>query len=319
MDEDIPPWLQCVLDSLERGDVPDTSIPPEQFDAVSVDKKKALLKSIQQLVDDDTVSLNSFLPLLSSALDADNRAVRLTTAKLLVSVAETTPDAILELVPVLAARVADDDEFYYVRARSAEALGYVALEHPDEVATPELLADLRLGLSFDEPEVTQKLSKALEHVALGDPRRLRHHVPTLAEHLADDDELVRCHLCTALVVVGSESPDRLADVADDLRIRLSDDSTFVRGRAAERRLGDLCDADEPFVADRARFALSALGGTADPDGPTPGVGTIESVSASTADAAEEIRSPDSDGMRPSCGFPLAESGPPMCPRCGQPH
>ena len=37
-----------------------------------------------------------------------------------------------------------------MRARSAEALGYVALEHPDAVDDPEILADFRIGLSFDD-------------------------------------------------------------------------------------------------------------------------------------------------------------------------
>lgn len=40
------------------------------------------------------------------------------------------------------------------------------------------------------------------------------HIPDqvdlLAEHLDDDNELVQCHLCTALVVVGCEYQEKLA-------------------------------------------------------------------------------------------------------------
>jgi HEAT repeat protein len=79
------------------------------------------------------------LPACEALLKDDERSVRLTTAKLFVAAAEADPDAVVPMVPALADRLADDEEFYYVRARSAEALGYVALEHPDIVASPEML------------------------------------------------------------------------------------------------------------------------------------------------------------------------------------
>ena len=43
------------------------------------------------------------------------------------------------------------------------------------MTSPELLADLRIGLSFDEPVMKEMLAEAIEHVALGDPGRLTHH------------------------------------------------------------------------------------------------------------------------------------------------
>lgn len=46
----------------------------------------------------------------------------------------------------LGERFADEDEFYYVRARAAEALGYVALEAPENVISPEIRADFHIGL-----------------------------------------------------------------------------------------------------------------------------------------------------------------------------
>jgi hypothetical protein len=101
--------------------------------------------------------------------------VRLTTAKLFVAAAETHSNAVVAMVPALAERLTDGEEFYYVHARSEEALGYAALDHPDTVTSPELLADLRIGLSFDEPVMNEMLAEALEHVALGDPGRLTHH------------------------------------------------------------------------------------------------------------------------------------------------
>jgi hypothetical protein len=99
-------------------------------------------------------------PLATFLTDAD-RAVRLTTAKLFVTLARAVPDVVSPVVNELADRLADDGEFYFVRARCAEALGYVAASYP-EAMSPAILADLRLGLEFDEPEVKAKLAKALD-------------------------------------------------------------------------------------------------------------------------------------------------------------
>ena len=93
-------------------------------------------------------------------------------------------------------------------------------------ATPEILADFRIGLSFDEPEVKEKLAKALEYVALADPSRLRHQVPSLAEHLDDEDKLVRYHPCTTLVAVGSEHPAKLVEAQVALGERLDDENPY---------------------------------------------------------------------------------------------
>ncbi|KZX49087.1 MULTISPECIES: HEAT repeat domain-containing protein [Haloarcula] len=162
----------------------------------------------------------------------EDRAVRLTTTKLSVTLVQSEPAAVLPAVDVLADRLADDELVYYVRARSAEALGYVAVDSPKEVTDPETVADLRIGLEFDEPKVKEKLAKALVHVALGNPHRLRHQVASLAGHLNDKNELVRYHLCTGLVVVGCEYLGMTA-AAEPLQERLGDENPYVQGRAAE--------------------------------------------------------------------------------------
>ncbi len=178
-------------------------------------------------------ALEPLLPALSPFFTDGERSVRLKTAKLFVAVSEHDPDAVVSVLPMLTDRLADPDEFYFVRARAAEALGNVALEHTGEVASPAVVAELQIGLSFDEPEVKEKLAKALADIALGDPNRLDHRVPNLAEHLDDDDELVRYYLCTALAAVGCVAPEALAEEADALAARLDDENDYVRGRAAE--------------------------------------------------------------------------------------
>lgn len=132
----------------------------------------------------------------------------------------------------------------YVRARCGEALSYVAVDSPVEVTDPETLVDLRIGLAFDEPEVREKLAKAMAYVALGYPCRRRHQVDSLAEHL-DDNEPVRNHLCTALVVVGCEYPGKLAEAVEPLQGRLGDGNPYVQGLAAEAP--GLLAASEPGV------------------------------------------------------------------------
>ncbi|MFC7139688.1 HEAT repeat domain-containing protein [Halosimplex aquaticum] len=299
-------------------------------------ERNETLRTLRALADERASPLSELLPAVAPFLTDDERSVRLATAKLFVAVAETDPEAAVPTVQPLADRLADDDEFYYVRARSAEALGYVALERPDAVASPDLLADLRVGLAFDEPEVREKLAKALEFVALGDPERLRHQVPRLAERLDDENDLVRYHLSTALVAVGCADPDRLADAAAELDSRLDDSNSFVRGRAAEAlgllgaadadapvptgRIAELTDDEAAFAADRARFAASVRddGGTGgDPD--EAGIGSLDGVREATATAIEELTAPDAEGECPHCGLELPESGSPMCPRCGAPR
>lgn len=271
---------------------------------------------------------------LSTFLTDEDRAVRLTTAKLFVTLAESEPKTLLPAVDALADRLADDGEFYYVRARCAEALGYIALESPEDVSDPKILADLRIGLSFDESEVKEKLAKALAYVALGDPSRLRHQVSSLAEHLDDENELVRYHLCTALVVIGCEHPAMLADAAGTLTARLSDENLYVRGRAVEAlgllgraesdavSGGDLPseeDLEESFAVERVRFARGALTGETLLERTPDDIGTVGAVRETAGDAVAEITAPDGDEECPHCGLIFPEDGPPMCPRCGAPY
>lgn len=325
---------------LADGDEEAAAARLEWVRAADPEERKGMLRTLRPVAEERPSALVPVLSELSGFLADDERSVRLTAAKLFVTVAETDPDAASPAVPALVDRLADEGELYYVRARAAEALGYVAVERPGEVASPEVLADLRVGLAFDEPEVREKLAKALEHVALGDPGRLRHQVSTLAEHLGDDRDLVRYHLCTALVAVGCEWPGALAEARDALVARLADENAYVRGRAAEAvgllarsdadgslqaaDLGALAADDgdggdeASFVADRVRFARTGLGDGDDGDA-TPAVGTVDGVRRTTDGIGAEIGSPDATAECPHCGLELSDSGPPLCPGCGAPR
>jgi HEAT repeat protein len=332
---DQPPTPNRLAALFEEGDHQEMVACLDQLGGADAETRKRALRAVRDLAEEPPRSFDAFAGPLSTFLTDDERAVRLTTAKLFVTLAQSEPAAVLPAVDALAERLADDEEFYYVRARSAEALGYVAVDSPEEVTDPETLADLRIGLEFDEPEVKEKLAKALAHVALGDPRRLRQQVDSLAGHLDDDNELVRYHLCTSLVVIGCEYPERLAEAVEPLQERLGDENPYVQGRAAEG-LGLLAGSetdvesepdldgvtsdgdDQPtFLTDRLAFCRRQL--ATDQSGRVPtGVGTIESIRDGMDAVVEEMNAPDGDAC-PHCRLDLPESGPPMCPRCGAPR
>lgn len=332
---DKPPTSDHLTGLLEERDHQETVACLDRLGAADTETRKRALRAVRDIAEDPPCSFEGLAGPLSIFLTDDDRAVRLTTAKLFVTLAQSEPAAVLPVVDALAERLADDEEFYYVRARSAETLGYVAVDSPGEVTDPETLADLRIGLAFDEPEVKEKLAKALAHVALGDPDRLRHQIDSLAEHLDDDNELVRYHLSTALVVVGCVHPKKLVGAEGALRERWADENPYVRGRAAEalgvlagssvaiestpdRDEGDAEGDETPsFLTDRMRYLRRGVTDEQSGSAPT-GVGTIESVRNGTASVVEAMRSPD-DGECPRCGLALPNSGPPTCPRCGTPR
>jgi len=333
-DPEQPPSPDRLTTLLEEAPYEEVVACLDRLGAADAETRKRALRAVRNSIEDSPSDLEELATPIAAFLTDEDRAVRLTTAKLFVTLAELEPATVLPTVDALAERLADDEEFYYVRARCAEALGYVAVDSPEDVTDPETLADLRIGLAFDEPEVKEKLAKALAFVALGDPDRLRHQVDSLAEHLDDDNDLVRYHLCTALVVIGCAYPRKLDDATPALRERLDDDP-YVRGRAAEA-LGLLAgsdvatewrsdtgvsaveDDDAPsFLTDRVRFYRRQL--STEQSGSAPDdVATIESVRAGTDDVVAEMTTPD-EGECPHCGLALSESGPPMCPRCGAPR
>ncbi|QCW03734.1 HEAT repeat domain-containing protein [Natrinema pallidum] len=335
-DSNQPPTPDRLTALLDDGDHEAVGAELARVGTADADARKRALRAARADVEERPGAFDGLAAPLATFLIDDDRAIRLSSAKLFVTLAASAPGAVRPVIDSLAERLADDEEFYYVRARCAEALGYVALEFPEEVSDPEILADLRIGLSFDEPEVKEKLAKALACVALGDSSRLRHQVPSLAEHLDAEPELVRYHLCTALVAVGCAYPETMSEAVGELRERLDDESPYVRGRAAEGLavairsdasidsipdLGkvDSGDDDPPaFLTDRVRFLRQSLADDEESVESLAGLGTVESIRDGTDDTVEAITSPDGSECQ-HCGLDLSGGGPPICPRCGAPH
>lgn len=333
---DQPPTPDRLIDFLENGDNEEAMACLDRLEGADEGTRKRVLRAVRNVADERPAAVDGFASSLGTFLTDESRAVRLTTAKLFGTLAQSDPAIVLSEVDSLAERLADDEEFYYVRARCAEALGYMAVEAPEKVTDPETLADLRVGLSFDESEVKEKLAKALAYVALGDPSRLRYHVSSLAEHLDTERDLVRYHLCTALVVVGCEYPERLSEAADELRDRVDDENPYVRGRAVEGlalivrsdasiepvpaldEVGSVVEDPPVFLTDRVEFLRKELADDETSVETPAGLGTAESIRDETDDIVKAITSPDGSEC-PHCGLELSKDGPPMCPRCGAPH
>ncbi|MBP2249788.1 hypothetical protein J2754_000085 [Halarchaeum solikamskense] len=321
------PLTDRLLAALDADDEADAVAALERCRDADVDVRKDALRALRDRAADHPDTLAPIVSDLTAFLTDTDRAVRLIAAKLFAALADATPAHVRPVVPDLAERLADPDEFRYVRARSAEAIGRVADVYPSDAVTPEVVADLLLGLDdATDDDVAGRFALAVERVALGDPSRLRHHAERLARHLDADGDLARYHLCTALAAIGCEHPDALADARDALGDAIDDDDPWVRARAAEALgllarsdAGDaLPDAlatrrdDDPCVAARARFALGDADASDADD-----LGSIDGLRRTTADAAESIAAPDSEC--PNCGLALPDAGPPMCPRCGAPY
>ncbi len=259
-------------------------------------------------------------PAIGAVLAAEDRAVRLTAAKALANGAAADPEAVVPLAAPLRERL--DDDFYFVRGRAAEAIGHVALADAEAIETTTVLARLLNALSLDRAETRHHVAGALARIALADPRSVRVLTADLADHLTDDETPVRYHLTTALVAVAAEHPGHCQSVTDAIADRLDDDCSHVRGRAAEA-LGligtgdeyadalEACSGDDPFVAERVRFALQT------PTDPPDGIGDSGAIADATPDIVEAITSPDGEGC-PHCGEPLADRPAPFCPACGAP-
>jgi HEAT repeat protein len=126
-----------------------------------------------------------------------------------------------------------------VRARAAEALGYL------EVADPQALQALREALRDEDPILRVGVASVLEHLGAIDPQALQ----ALREALRDENPEVRVHAAGALGNLRATDPQTLQALRETLR----DEDTIVRVRAAEA-LGDL-GATDPETLQALREAL----------------------------------------------------------------
>ncbi len=116
-----PPDSEIVT-LLEQGEKADALTALERLSMAGAADQQACLRSLKAAADDQPKLFDGVLTSLTVFLQNSERPTRLTTAKLFVTVSESAPDSVVPVVPTLAERLADESEFYYVRARCAEAL-----------------------------------------------------------------------------------------------------------------------------------------------------------------------------------------------------
>ena len=120
---------------LKEGDNTEVEACLNRLDIADADTRKRALRAVRNETADRPIALEGLATPFAAFLTDGDRAVRLTTAKLFVTLGELKPEVVLPVVGTLADHLADDEEFYYVRARCAKALGYVALTITDAVRT----------------------------------------------------------------------------------------------------------------------------------------------------------------------------------------
>lgn len=301
-------------EALETGD-----FPPGLVDDVS-DAKPEDRKHCARVLRDESDTGVGAVPVIDTLLSDPERSVRLTAVKAVVDIASESPGAVKPLAEKL-----DDllyDEFYFVRGRSAEAVGYIVHEYPDAEGIPSTVGiTLFDALSLDESEVRRKVAKAISMVACSRPEDVLPNAKEVFDHADDDDAVVRYHLLTTLVALALRSPSEMEPHASDVEPFLEDENPYVRGRAVEFLglvdpdvLGDLESREYEHRTDEAEeFESLRVEWAFDDDG-----NLVESLHAETDEKVRGVEREASDAtLCPNCGEPVPDT--PTCPRCGAPH
>lgn len=124
-DSDRPPLPERLTDLLQAGAHEQTVACLNLLGSADAEARKRSLRAVRNEVEVCQSVFDGLATPLASFLTDDERAVRLTTAKLFVTLARADPTVVLPVADALGERLGDDEEFYYVRGRAAEALGVV--------------------------------------------------------------------------------------------------------------------------------------------------------------------------------------------------
>ena len=119
-----PSPIDRVIELLEENASEEASTCLEAIQTHSVDDRKTTIQSLQSVAADCPAMVGALCPALTTFLEDEDRSVRLSTAKLIVAVAEADAASVEPVVDALADPLADDEEFYYVRAAEPYADGF---------------------------------------------------------------------------------------------------------------------------------------------------------------------------------------------------
>jgi len=114
---DQPPTPDRLTALLEEGDHQETVACLDRLGAADAETRKRTLRAVRDVAEEPPRAFDGLDGPLSAFLTDEDRAVRLTTAKLFVTLAQSEPVAVLPAVDALADRLADDEDS--TRARPA--------------------------------------------------------------------------------------------------------------------------------------------------------------------------------------------------------
>jgi hypothetical protein len=194
-----------------------------------VDRRERVAR-LGRLAETDPAALAEHVADMDEYLNADSAYVRRRTTRATAALAAARPDAAVDLVDGLTARLADASD-----ENAAVTLQRIATEDPDAVVGD--LAALVTVLD-DEGPVVVPASGALAALAEADAGTLAQPgvLDRLFGLLDDDRSAVRRNAAVALVAIAEADPAAVCAGAEDLRYRLDDDAPAVR-RAAAVALG----------------------------------------------------------------------------------
>lgn len=94
-----------VDEALERDDGEEVAALVSDLPSTAVEVRRTCLRSLKAAVADDSSLVKPALPACKAFLEDDEHSVRLMTAKLFVVAAQTDPNAVIPMVPVLVERL----------------------------------------------------------------------------------------------------------------------------------------------------------------------------------------------------------------------
>lgn len=159
--------------------------------------------------------------------DADPVQVRAAAANALNFIAKEHPGEVRDSVERLAACVDADD--VDVKARGTSALCHIAGEYPGAVSP--FVANLDRALDHPDERVSGRAALTLAQIAFEHPQAVAPSVDTLRDLVAKDNTFVQTNASWALNVLSKQDPGPVRPAVSELVTLLDSDETLIRENA----------------------------------------------------------------------------------------
>jgi HEAT repeat protein len=196
---------------------------------------------------------------LRACLDRSAPAVRRDALAAVAQLADSRSGDVIDLLPVLAERLRDDDAGVDVRRHAATAIDHVADVHPHHI-TP-IADDVVLALDDVDDRVVTAAARTVAAVADVEPRTVQDAVPKLAS-LLETDRVPAVTVVSGLAKIAKAHPSSVAPAVDALVAHLDADTATTESQVGALAAVGYVSKDYP---DTAATAIPALIGLLDVD------------------------------------------------------